>query len=419
MGGHLESRLLTHSAFALLSALTLAVAGERSHRGYPMGARPPGPGDRFYPSPERIDSARLVVPGDFRYQGAFRLPRDNGGSEHGFTYLVGAMAYHPKGDPSGGKDGYPGSLLMGGHVKDDMVAEIGIPAPVKSKDWRKLPEAKLLRPFRELAVHPGHSGITVMAVAYLPGGEAGQPDRLHATLADGYLPKEGMKTHVSAAMDFTGRTQPKAFHPDKVHCYSDYLFPIPKSWADRYAPGMRLAGGRHREGDLCGEGPALFVMNPDADSLLPYVGTRPILRYLQKGGALNSYSHGGDVYHDAAWIETGKKSAVLFAGKKGLGEPIYGTFCKVQGFHDLKGYLPYIILYDPEELGRVALGHLPAHAPQPYAAFDVNDLMFFPNTEPCHRTHLSALAFDSARGLLYATERGKGEMPAVHVWKLR
>jgi hypothetical protein len=408
--GQAAGRLALAAAFALHFLCSSAPGNTQDTRG----------ADPFYPPPARVDSSRLVLPSDLEYQGAFRLPRDKAGSRHGFTYLAGAMAYHPKGDPRGGKDGYPGSLFIAGHSSDRKVAEIGIPAPRLSgeKDYRSLPEAAVLAPFRDLGVLEGGSGIVVMGLEYLPAGGGQEGDKLHATLADGYLPKEGIRSYVTADPDFSNQTAPKAFRPDKVHCYNDYLFAVPESWSSRYAPGMRLAGGRHREGDLCGQGPALFLMAPWRDAASPTVATRAILRYKERGGALNGYSHGGDVYYAGSWVEKGPKSAVIFAGRKGLGEGKYGTYCNVQGFHDLKGYRPYVIFYDPEELGRVARGELAPHLPQPYAALDVNDLLFVPNTVPCHRQHLDALAYDAARGILYATERSRGEEPVVHVWKL-
>ena len=41
---------------------------------------------------------------------------------------------------------------------------------------------------------------------------------------------------------------------------SDYLFPIPKAWADRYLSGMCLATGRYRDGGQGAQGPAILAI---------------------------------------------------------------------------------------------------------------------------------------------------------------
>lgn len=374
--------------------------------------------DPFYPSPANLDTSRLIMPKDLQYQGAFRMSKSASGSQYGLTYLIGAMTWNPRGDVNGPSDGYPGSLFIAGHTSEKKVAEIDIPAPLKSKNYDELPAARILTPFAALGTPPPSSGINVMDVTYLERQGSQTSDKLHVTLGDGYLPTGTPRTYSTADLNFGNQTSSRAFVSDKVHCYNDYLFAVPESWSSRYAPGMALAGGRHREGNLCGEGPALFLMAPWNDPLSSTVATKPILRYLDNGGALNSYSRGGDLYFAGQWLESGRKSAVIFSGRKGLGRPDYGTFCGVQGFHDLNGYRPYIIFYDPETLGQVANGTLEAHKPQPYAAININDLLMYPNTDACKRHHLNDFAWDATRKVLYATERSKGEFPVVHVWKV-
>lgn len=373
--------------------------------------------DPYYPSPATVDSSRLVLPGDMNYLGAFRLPKSLSGSQNGFIYLAGAMTYRPAGDAGGALDGYPGSLYIAGHVYEHLVAEVSIPAPFRSKNYDSLPVAPIITPFRGVGTAPSGSGLNIMAIEYMPPQGTQTTDKLHVTMGDSYLPTT-QKTYWTLDPNFGNQTAPRTFVGDNVNCYNDYLFTVPQSWADRYAPGMHLGGGRHREGNLCGQGPALFVMKPWTDASSANVSTLPILRYKDLDGSLVNYSHGGDVYNAAAWLESGSKSAVILTGRKGLGRPAYGNYCGVQGFHDLNGYRPYMLFYDPEELGKVALGQLASHIPQPYAAINLNDLLVFKITASCQRYHLSALTFDPSSRILYATESSRGDYPVVHAWKI-
>ena len=69
--------------------------------------------------------AKTIDPStDIAYLGAFRLPADTTGGQHGWGYGLYAMTYYPKGDPDGGGDGTPGSLFVTNHIYEQYVAEI-------------------------------------------------------------------------------------------------------------------------------------------------------------------------------------------------------------------------------------------------------------------------------------------------------
>jgi hypothetical protein len=69
------------------------------------------------------------------------------------------MTFCPTGDPSGGADGCPGSLFVMGHDRlsygelpdGNQLAEITIPAPVKSKDPGALNCAEFIQPLTNAA----------------------------------------------------------------------------------------------------------------------------------------------------------------------------------------------------------------------------------------------------------------------------
>lgn len=409
-----------------LAALAAPFAAVHCQDATSASAPPAGPVgtayvNQFYPVPATVDKARLLFPTNLEYKGAFRLPTAPSAAST-FTYVSGAMTYFPKGDSKGAEDGFPGSLFAVGHVGQMDVAEVDIPKPAlpnASKSLSSLPTARILTPFMKIGTRPSGAN-PVVAIAYMPAQGSQTADKLYVAKGDGYLPEDDHKQYWISDLDGANQSGPYSVGADAVHCYSDYIFQVPKSWSDRYAPGMRLVTGRHREGDLCGRGPAFFGIAPWADGNPPALdkplSAKPMLRYKQEAGLMN-YSRGGDVYMDGAFLEAPGKSAIVMVGQKGLSDGEYGTYCSYQGFHDLAGYRPYLIFYDPEEIGKAAKGEIALDKPMPYAGIDLNEYMMKPNRTTCDKNGITAAAYDAERGHLYLLERFK-ESPVVHVFSL-
>jgi hypothetical protein len=377
----------------------------------------------FYPTQPGLDTSKYLVPEDLTYLGAFRLPNTRAGSVNGFTYLGRAMTYSPKGDSAGPDDGFPGALTLTGHVNEFLTARIDIPTPVISKDYNSLPIARVIVPFKNFGMMPPNPGPTVMALE-----EVG--DKIFVSMSDAYLPNYKQRMLGWADLDLSNMVPQRKIGPDRDDCFSDYMFAIPKWWADKYSPGKILAIGRHREGDLCGQGPAIFAMNPLTETSDTSVAltAAPMLKYKPRVGGifmgpLVQYSHGGDVYRDVKFLESGNKSAILMTGKKGLTPGYtpdhYGTSCGYQGFHDPNGYRPYFMFYNPDSLGNVILGKTESHIPQPYAGLDINHTMMRPNLDSCADRHLATLAYDRTNNLLYANEYRANDREVIHVWKVK
>lgn len=374
----------------------------------------------FYPTPAGFDTSKYLMPSDLEYLGAFRLPTSRAGSALGFTYTIGALTYTPYGDTAA--DGFPGALVIAGHVSENgPVAKISIPAPVASRTLAELPRAAVLQSFVRFGTFPPQQQ---RAMALHRDEET---DTTYVAMTDAYLPTTDTLRIMSWGPPSLSSYGPMRWvGGDRVHCFGDYLFQIPKWWSDKYAPGRFLGMGRHRWGDLCGQGPAIYAMNPHADpadSLQP-LSTVPMLRYLprvnnQPTGPMVSYSHGGDFYPAAAFLESGRKSALLMSGRKGLGGGWYGTRCGEQGFHDTVGYRSHFIFYNPDELGRVAKGELAGHLPQPYAGLDITPLTIPTNVAPCDNFYIHALAYDRARNIIYGTQKYPGENQVVHAWRVK
>jgi hypothetical protein len=239
---------------------------------------------------------------------------------------------------------------------------------------------------------------------------------------------------------------------------SDYLFEIPQEWADAYAPGMRLATGRAREGLWSGRGPGLFAFAPwlegnppTPDATLTQI--TPLLLYgVQEPGipdivsdesmAMNGYAD-ADHWMGGAWLTVADKSAVIFVGTKALGEAWYGFANGLVWPHDCaenntcpeppewpyddrgfwaEEYEAQIIFFDPSELAAVATGEIETWKPQPYAAMSLHDSLFDPdlNLAEYRRDLVGAAAFDRTNSILYIVERLVDEYKSVvHVWQLQ
>ncbi|MEA3366553.1 MAG: hypothetical protein U9R68_00395, partial [Planctomycetota bacterium] len=187
---------------------------------------------------------RRLEPDGLVYRGAFRLPGPSGGSNWG--WCGDGKAYRPDGDSDGPDDGYPGSLFGFGHDHQHFVSEIGIPAPVvsKGKSAAELPTARTLQPFADIrAGHFTDYEIPRADLAYLP--TQGEQTRPKLYFCFGQHMHETFKgpTHGWCEVDLS---DPKTAGPWSVgglteYVTSDYLFAIPKAWADAHVGGMRFS----------------------------------------------------------------------------------------------------------------------------------------------------------------------------------
>ena len=152
--------------------------------------------------------ASLITPDDFTYIGAFRLPDDSERPDT-FEYGGNAMTYSPKGDAGNSDDGYPGSLYVSGHdrneeVKDGgKVAEISIPVPGIADHPSKLPQAEFLQPFSDVSggFFDEFFNIIRMGLAYLDRNETGP--LIHLAWGEHLVSDESLPTHSWFSLDLS------------------------------------------------------------------------------------------------------------------------------------------------------------------------------------------------------------------------
>jgi hypothetical protein len=362
------------------------------------------------------------------------------------------------------------------------VAEVTIPVPVRSTQVSQLTQAEFLQKFHDVArgAFAGLDEIPRIGLQFLDTPETGP--KIHLAWGQHLQPNPPVPSHAWFDPDLSAPNLqgPWFIGHQSLYSLNGYLLDIPQSWADQHTGGRSLGTGRFRDGGWSGMGPGLFAYRPWIDSSGAPAPTgshlEEIVLLLYESSAntsaiercLDGYQH-PDEWEGAAWLTTSSsQSALLFAGTKGTGDKYWygylspdapgtpcvdvdllgeftlcrradGTPCPPEdlagcdGHSDVRGWWSsrfdaQFLLYDPADLARVAAGELQSWQPQPYAALDVDDVLFHNpaaieeamlGTGPQRRFRLGAVAYDRHNALLYVLELFANEArPVVHVWRV-
>ncbi|MEA3272885.1 MAG: hypothetical protein U9P90_04445 [Patescibacteria group bacterium] len=394
-------------------------------------------------------STELIQPTDLVYKGAFRLPNEDIDTD--WRWGGEAMAYYPDGDPSGPNDGFPGSIFGVGHDWYKYVSEISIPIPVISptKNLADLNTAETLQNFSDVkgGMFGGLEEIIRVGMEYLPAQGSQTTGKLYFSWGDHF--QNYPRTHMWSELDLSiPNPQGEWVINDGINSYNsnDYIFSIPESWAISNTPNQFLVTGRFRDGGWSGQGPSMFAIGPWNDGNPPPNGTNlsstPLLLYSSSDWSWNpegndykmtNYHH-SDEWMGGAWLEKNDKSAVIFAGTKGIGDCWYGFSNDVVWSDETpypevppdgdrgwwsNEFVGQIIFYNPNDLAAVARGEMEPHEPQPYATLDI-DSFLYNITHSQQKYHVRAMSTDRARGLIYIFEHlVDEEKPIVHVWEIQ
>jgi len=392
--------------------------------------------------PPTSTNGTLIQPSNLDYQGAFRLPDspgtpDNVGWE--WSNWASAATYYPDGDPGGDADGYAGSIFGVGHDHTQYISEASIPVPVNSpgKDVSELNTAETLQGFHNIRGSLfGAMEMPRVGLAYLPPQGEQTSDRLYFAWAPHLDEGATNPSHGWCELDISAPQTAGAWRIGEYWNYvtGDYIFEIPRAWADAYVSGRYLATGRFRDGGQGAQGPAIFAIAPWNHGNPPASGSTlaatPLLLYEDvyesSPMSLVDYHH-SDEWTGATWLTAGDRSAMIFVGTKGLGncwygcadgtdEPPWPDDCD-RGWWSTS-LIGQMLFYDPADLAAVARGEMATYGPQPYATLNVDDVLYHIASEQ-QKYHLGAAAFDRERGLLYVFEPfGDGDKPLVHVWRV-
>ncbi len=440
--------------------------------------------------PRDDGGAGLIRPSDLIYVGAFRLPAGPNGDERPETFSYGgnAMAYWADGDSLGPDDGYPGSLFITGHDRlaygelpdGSRLAEVTIPAPATGQ-LDGLPVAELLQGFYDVTggLFDGLDEIPRIGLAVLDLPETGP--RIHIAWG-AHFQEPPQPSHAMIGMDLSDPQPVGAWYVGDATLYAvnGYMLTLPADWADAHANGRRLATGRYRDGGWSGKGPALFAYLPvDGTGTPAAAGTRldatTLLQYEDSQvdddpthGSLDYYQH-ADEWEGATWLTTPDgRSALVLSGTKAVGYKYWYGFtdpdapgdvcvevalvdqfvtcrcscggpCPDSDYDGCSSHLDnrgwwsqafnaQLLFYDPAELAAVADGLADPWTPQPYAAKDLDPVLFLNpagieeeilGTGPQRHYRLGPVTFDPDHGLLYVLELFADEAkPVVHVFRV-
>lgn len=286
-------------------------------------------------------------PGDLEYAGAFRLPEVEGEPPQTWDWGGQAIAFRPDGDPGGGSDGFPGSLLVTGIETDNHVAEIGIPSPSRSRVVAELPAATMLQPFGDV-----RSGLFAalaeqarVGMEVLPAQAGQSTSHLYLTWGQNLQFDEQtiVASHAWCGLDLAhpGTAGPwwvgslASNREGFIYRVNAYLLAIPEVWADRHLGGRRLGTGRCRSGGISGLGPSLVAVAPwqsgTPEGQAPPPGTElpysPLLLYSHVADEERHALAGcnlADEWEGGAWVEAGERAALLMVGTKAGGYSWYG-----------------------------------------------------------------------------------------------
>jgi hypothetical protein len=373
--------------------------------------------------------------------GAFRLP--DSGDE--LKWCSGIQAYREGGDPQGPNDGYPGSLYGIGHVWNTRAFEVGIPSPVKTSSFSALPVAPLLQ--GPVDIIDPISDAELKGLEYLPAQPGQASGKLYVTFGKHYqyTPRP---THGYTELNLSAPSPKGPWYvgyEEQVSGLntSEYIFTIPSDWAVANVAGMRLACGRHREGQVS-SGPTIVAYGPWLDGNPPppdaHLSCKPLLLYGdpdQPDRWIDDHCKADD-WTGGAWLRDGDgNSAAVIIGQKGKGECWYGWQdgmtppeceampggCEANGYEGSnRGYWASyfkvtILFFDPEDLKKVAKGQMQSWEPQPYARLDVTEDMIQPDDE--YRIKTGGVAYDDTHGLLFITEADVNDhRPVVHMYRV-
>lgn len=396
--------------------------------------------------------AGLFQPEDFQYLGAFRTPvfmgTADGTTVDLLSWCKGIDAYYPNGDPGGDVDGYPGSLFGIGHGWVTPMFEVGIPAPVVSDNVSNLPVAQLLQEPANVCSSIEIEGDGLKSIEYLPAQPGMTDAKLHVSVGQHYQ-YDRRPTHGWVDLDLSNPHAAGAWNvgsAGQVDCLNtnEYLFSIPKDWADANVGGKRLACGRYREGQVA-TGPSIIAYGPWESGNPPPAGADlsavPLVLYknLNPAYGLQDFCW-ADSWTGGAWLRNDELASVAIVGTKGYGECWYGWEdgttmdecsewpggCEANGYggsnrgYYASSFRTVVLLYFPDDLAQVAHGTASSWEPQPYATWDITPYMIRP--ESTYEIGTGGVAYDEARGFLYITERGGDDAnnkDIIHVFKFQ
>jgi hypothetical protein len=343
----------------------------------------------------------LVRQENLVYKGSFRLPTVSG---NGFNYGGTAISYNAANN----------SLFVVGHVYDQEMAEVSIPALGGT--------ATVLQALRDPV--GGKLGNIGGTGSRRLGGSLVYNNRLYVTGFVFYDADNAQRTsHFNRALSLTDSTVngPISVGSQGAGFYSGYMGTIPAEWRS-------LFGGPALTGNCClsiisrtSYGPAVSVFNPEATG----ASATSLVHYTSDHQTLGSYGASGihPVFNGTTRI-TGVvfpngTASVLFFGMTGVGNYCYGEAAECNDpSNNSKGehaypYKAYVWAYNANDLLAVKNGTRQPYSVTPYQTFELSE-----PTNVVVDFGIGGAAYDPGTNRVYVIKKGTDSSPTVYVYEI-
>ena len=343
----------------------------------------------------------LVRKDNLVYRGSFKLPTQSG---NGFTYGGTAISYNPANN----------SLFVVGHVYDQEMAEVSIPALGGT--------STILQPLRDPL--GGKLGNIGGSGSRRIGGSLVYKNKLYVTGFVFYDADNAQRTsHFSRPLSLSSGevTGPIRVGSQDVGFHSGYMGTIPVEW-------QSLFGGPALTGNCClsiisrtSYGPAVSVFNPESTSQT----ATSLVHYTSDHQTLGTYGASGihPVFNGTTRI-TGVvfpngTASVLFFGMTGVGNYCYGEAAECNDpSNNSKGehaypYRAYVWAYNANDLLAVKNGSKQAWAVTPYQTWELAE-----PTNVVVDFGIGGAAYDPATNRVFVIKKGTDSTPTVYVYEI-
>ncbi|RQW86062.1 MAG: hypothetical protein EHM79_10365 [Geobacter sp.] len=288
------------------------------------------------------DSGKLLLSTDFVYLGAFRVPtEDMGGPKYqGLAYGGAVIAYNKTNK----------SLFIVGHDHNQQVAEISIPAPIKTANCAVMNTARVLQNLGDITegnrcrLKVDRAEITDDTVKI--GGLVIYGDKLIGSSFAYYdAGFQAVKSHFISGMnlskknDFAGMFEvgTKPAPVPQAGFVAGYMAVIPEAW-QQYLGGKLLTGmSAISILSRTSAGPAAFAFDPDLFGIMEPVPATALLYYPPGHQTIGNYHSSKTLYNKGSslsgvFFPSGTRS-IIFTGRQGLGTACYGQGTNIPSEH--------------------------------------------------------------------------------------
>lgn len=343
----------------------------------PLPPPPPPPDDD--PPPPPPPTSGLIKPADITWLGTFRLPQSIG-SNQSANWTWGGCAFRRV-------DGEKRLFAIGHVHQGSQIYEVAIPETTV-KGVSGSPVAQLRKNWGSAVYGGKRSGVPGEVWTH---GLRFEGDTLWWHYGSNYAVQSETQSSFGRTR-FNADGTLTALGPYKTTVHSNRTrggsMLLPQWFADKYTDGKRFVvgvGGVTSGVATCSGGPHMSVLQSGPSDAAETMQVKTILDYpwrsYENQGAYNrpeflcrrsadysgdphmAYPGGywtqGDYVGEGAYVAANGKHAFVFFGSLVSGSITYNAGAQISARKNV------LLIYDPDEIGKAALGEIPVHAPRP------------------------------------------------------